>query len=151
MTKTRTTNSKKRKKTRTGSRVLLGVLLSFAALSVPAWSRGKDKAREAPVPHAVIAGTTFRPPGFALPGARVRITPESPQSGGTRLRAAEAITSPRGEFAFRVPAVPAKWLVRVDYSGYQTQTRTISIGAEERVDLSVLLEPVTGDAKGEKK
>jgi hypothetical protein len=149
--KTRTTNSKTKKKTRTGSSVLLGLVLGFAALSGSASAKGKDKAREAPAPYAVIAGTTFRPPGFALPGATVRISPETPESSGIRLKAAEAVTSPRGEFAFRVPAVPAHWLVRVQCNGYHAQTRTLSIDAEQRLDLSFLLEPVAGNAKGEGK
>jgi hypothetical protein len=120
-------------------------------LSGSASAKDRDKVREAPAPYAVLAGTAFRPPGFALPGAKVRITPESPESSGTRLKAAEAVTSPRGEFAFRVPAVPAKWLVRVESNGYRAQTRTVSIGSEERLDLSFLLEPAARDAKGEGK
>jgi hypothetical protein len=150
MMKTRTRNSKK-KRTRTGSKVFLTLLVGFAVLAVSAPAKGKDKGSEAPAPYAVIAGTTFRPPGFALAGARVRISPDTAQSGGTRLKPSEAVTSHRGEFAFRVPAVPAKWLVRVECSGYQTQTRTVSVDAEQRLDLSFLLEPAAGDAKGEGK
>jgi hypothetical protein len=131
----------KRTKTRTGSSLLAILLLVAAAFD----GYGKDK--KPPEPYAVIAGTTFRPPGFALPGARVRITPESDASGSVKLKSFEAQTDARGEFAFRVPVVPMKWTVNVQFSGYQAQTKAVSVDGEQRVDLSFQLEPAPGKPK----
>ena len=131
----------KRTKTRTGSS-LFAILLVFAA-AFDAY--GKDK--KSSEPYAVVAGTAFRPPGLALPGARVRISPESGSSGGVKLKFFEAQTDARGEFAFRVPVVPMKWTVNVKSSGYQAQTKTVSIDGEQRVDLSFQLEPASGNPK----
>ena len=141
--KTRT--KPKRTKTRTGSSLVLALLAVAGAFTAD----GKEK--KAPEAYAVIAGTTFRPPGFALPGAKVRIAPESTASGGVKLKSAEAQTDARGEFAVRVPVVPMKWTVHVQANGYEAQAKTVSIDGEQRVDLSFQLEPASGKPKGEAK
>ena len=78
----------------------------------------KDKAKEASAPFALIAGTVFRPPGFALPGAEVTSRPNSRK----RAVKAEEIGGGygcRGELAVRVPPVPANWRVDVKINGYR--------------------------------
>ena len=141
--KTRT--MRKRTKTRTGSS-FLAILLVITGT----WA-GYAKDKKASEPYAIIAGTTFRPPGFALPGAKVRIAPESSSSGGTKLKSVEAQTDARGEFALRVPVVPMKWTVHVQANGYESQGKTVSIDGEQRVDLSFQLEPAAAKPKGEAK
>jgi hypothetical protein len=144
--KTRRTRTSKKKMTtrRIGSSVIPGFLLLFGLFTVPGSARKKEKEKEKdkPAPHALIAGTTFRPPGFALPGSRVRIEPRSAESGGVRLKPAESVTDSRGEFAVRVPVVPMEWTVHVHADGYHPQARTVSVDGEQRVDLSFVLEPV---------
>ena len=142
--KTRTKKTK-RTKTRIGSSLLVLVL----ALAGTFHGHARDK--KAPEPYALIAGTAFRPPGFALPGAKVKVAPESPSSEGVKLKSAEALTDTRGEFAIRVPVVPMKWTVHVQANGYEAQAKTVSIDGEHRVDLSFQLEPVSGRPKGEGK
>ena len=142
---TKMTTRMKRTKTRTGSSILAVLLTVTGAPSVC----GKEK--KTPEPYAVIAGTAFRPPGFALPGAKVRIAPESSSSGGVKLKAADVVTDARGEFSFRVPVVPMKWTVHVQANGYQAQVKTVSIEAEQRVDLSFQLEPASGKSREEAK
>ena len=141
-TKTKKTT---RTKTRTGSS-LAAILLAMAGACV---GEGKDK--KAPEPHAVIAGTAFRPPGFALPGAKVRIAPESSSSAGVKLKPLEAQTDARGGFAIRVPVVPMKWTVHVQASGYQAEAKTVQIEGEQRVETTFQLEPAPGKSKGENK
>jgi hypothetical protein len=111
----------------------------------PLQAKKQDKPAAANASFSVIAGTAYRPPGLSLSGARVRIRPlEVPkQNTGAKLKGAEATTDSRGEFAFRVPAVPAKWSVEVSAGGYQPQSKTVSIEGEQRIDLSFVLEPET--------
>ena len=135
------------KRTRTGSSLLL-VLLALTGLALPAPGY---KDRRAPEAFAVIAGTAFRPPGFALPGAKVKIAPGSATAGGVKLKAIEAITDSRGEFAVRVPVVPMTWTINVQGSGYVAQSRTVSVEGEQRFDLSFQLEPAPEKPKGEGK
>ena len=84
----------------------------------------------------------FRPPGFALPAVEVVIAPEQPEVNGVKLKKSEAVTNSRGEFAVRVPPVPAKWRVDVKSNGYRPEQRAVSVEGEQRVDLSIVLEPV---------
>ena len=101
----------------------------------------KEKARDASAPFAMIAGTVYRPPGFAMPGAEVIITPEATESGGGKVKKVETVTDARGEWVVRVPPVPAKWRVDVKIKGYRPEQRSVSVTGEQRIDLSIILEP----------
>jgi len=141
--KTRNWTKKRTKKRTTGSSsrfVAVAALLTL--LSVHALS-GKKKEKPAAESFAVIAGTTYRPPGLSLPGARVRVRPEptADASQAKKLKGAEVVTDSRGEFAIRVPAVPAKWVVNVQASGYQPQSKSVATEGEQRLELSFVLEP----------
>jgi hypothetical protein len=100
----------------------------------------KQKSRDASAPYALIAGTVFRPPGFALPGAEVIVSPEQPEVNGVKLKKEKAVTDARGEWAIRVPIVPAKWRVDVKIDGYRPEQKSVSIEGEQRLDLSIILE-----------
>jgi len=89
----------------------------------------------------MIAGTVYRPPGFVMPGAEVLIKPEVTESGGVKLKNVETATDARGEWVVRVPAVPAKWRVDVKIKGYRPEQRFVSVTGEQRIDLSIVLEP----------
>ena len=148
-TKTRT-----RKKTTSGSRAL--AILVLAALTVPMATPAeqlffkpiyfkKDKPKKSsqtPQSFGLIAGTVFRPPGFALPGAEVVITPESKPPDGIKISKLKAVSDARGEFAVRVPAVPMNYTVNVKSSGYKEQQKAVQIEGEQRKDLTFELELV---------
>src|SRR5687768_3632884 len=152
MRRTRTSKRKMKKK-RIGSSGSIAFLLVLGLIAVPGVAKKKDKEKDQPFPtaFALIAGTTFRPPGFALPGSKVRIEPRTTAFESIRLKPAESVTDSRGEFALRVPAVPMEWTVRVQANGYVPQVRTARVEGEHRVDLSIVLEPVQGQMRGEGK
>ena len=50
-------------------------------------------------------------------------------------------TNTRGEFAFRIPAVKASYLVTAGAKGYQRQQKTVDVQPEERVDVTFMLSP----------
>jgi hypothetical protein len=132
-TKTPTT---KTTKTRTGSR-LLAILLLCAGVSVCAPKKEKPET----APYALLAGTVYRPPGFALRGVKVSVEPEQSESNGVKLKKSEAVTDSRGEWTVRVPPVPAKWRINVKVNGYRPESRSVSVEGEQRVDSSIVLEP----------
>jgi hypothetical protein len=142
------TTKKRTTKTRTkiatiGSSWALPAILIFlcAVFSNPVLSAAKkERSKNAVAPYALIAGTVYRPPGFALPRAEVVISPEQPEVNGTKLKKAQAVTDARGEWAIRVPPVPAKWQVNVNIDGYLPEQRSVSVEGEQRVDLSITLE-----------
>lgn len=83
--------------------------------------------------YALIYGTVFRPTGHAMPGAEVVLQSD----GGKALKTK---SSARGEFTFRVPAKPLRYTVTVKAAGFKTESKSVSVQADERVDVTFLLE-----------
>jgi len=107
-------------------------------LAAPVWADKKPKAsHENSEPFAVIGGTVFRPPGFSLPGAEVEVTPET--TG--KAKKIKLVSSARGVFTVRVPAVPMKYKVDVKCNGYLPQQQTVEVEGEQQKNLTFTLEP----------
>ena len=83
---------------------------------------------------AIVAGTVFRDPGFAMPEAKVVL-----MAGPRKVQ--ESTTNYRGEFLFRVPAKEAKYVVRATMKGYRPDEKEAEIQGEERVDINLVLKP----------
>jgi hypothetical protein len=88
-------------------------------------------------PDAVIAGTVFRDPGFAQPGASVVLALKS--APAKKLQ--HQTSSPRGEFTFRIPAGPNTYLVTAALKGFQAARQEIEIQGEEQINATLLLVP----------
>jgi hypothetical protein len=90
--------------------------------------------------YGLVVGTVFRETGHALPGAEVTLiaNPENPQ--GKKPKPQRQTSTMRGEFTFRVPAKPMRYNLTVKAAGYQTQTKSVTIQADERSDSAFLLE-----------
>src|SRR6266478_4820442 len=124
-TSTRMRRMTRTKRTKTGSSLaglLLCGLLSSAA--------GKK-----PEPYAVVAGTVFREDGFSLPGASVTLLPKDAPKG----KKLEAVSDARGEFAFRIPAGAAAYVVKAARKGFQPAEKEASVSGEGRVDVTLIL------------
>jgi hypothetical protein len=87
--------------------------------------------------YAVIAGAIFRESGHAFPGVEIELLPGKPDKKNKRqtLR-----SSPRGEFAFRVPAVEMEYSLSVKVEGYRPESKRVKIVGDERVEQNFLLE-----------
>lgn len=83
--------------------------------------------------YALIFGTVFRPNGTALPAAEIALQGPSGKPRKTR-------TGARGEFAFRVPAKPLRYTVSVKAAGFRPESKEVAIQADERADVTFLLE-----------
>lgn len=112
--------------------------LLFGLACLPALAQ---KNRQ-PSPQAVIAGTIFREPGFAVAGAEAVLTVETPPAGVKRFRPMKTTTSARGEFFFYLPAASAKYRVKASARGLEPQEREVEIHGEERVELYFNLKPL---------
>jgi len=121
---------KKRKKKRLGS--CLTLLASIGMLS--ALLAADDRK---PAPAGVIAGSVFRNTGLALPGASVTV--KGLEKG--KKKQWKTTANNRGEFLVRVPPGPAEYNVNVTAGGYRAYDKVVTFGADERIDLSVILEP----------
>ena len=116
---------------RIGSSVLL-----LVAVVLPALGADKKKVE----PYGLVAGTVFREPGFALPGAQVTVV-ANPEQGQTpvKIKKMQALSDVRGEFAFRVPPVAMRYTIHVSANGYHPEEKSVSIQGEERTEATFQL------------
>lgn len=130
----RTTKKRKRRKRTTIGAKSVALLLLFAlALVGPA---GLIAAAVPNAQSAVIAGTVFREPGFALPGATVTLTVKTKPQGAKSPRSQKATADGRGEFAFYVPPRTAQYLVTVTARGYVQQEKVVDVNdSPDRMDV----------------
>lgn len=144
-----------RRKTRTkriGSNALrLAALIAVLGSVVPALCG--EKGRKQPAPTALVAGTVFRESGLSFPGVDLILEAVPDSAKRTKGRPWRAVSDSRGEFAFRVPAGPARYTLAASAPGMEPWKTQIEIQGEERVDLSIVLKSKGGSQKrpGEEK
>ena len=106
------------------------LLLSAASLV----AAGAQKEQE----YAIVAGTVFRDPGYALADAKVMLS-----AAGTPKpkKLQEAVSNYRGEFLFRVPPREAKYVVKAALKGYRADEKEASVSGSERIEVNLVLVP----------
>ncbi len=87
--------------------------------------------------YALIAGSVFRESGHAFPGVEVKLAPAQKSK---KFKPQSVRTTPRGEYAFRLPAEAMDYEVSVAVSGYRPESKRVKIVGDERVDENFLLE-----------
>lgn len=95
--------------------------------------------------YAIVEGTVFRDPGYALADAKVTLRASEP-AAGKQAKKQEATTNFRGEFLFRVPAVEAKYVVTANRKGFKEDSKEAAISGggvpgAERVEVNLVLSP----------
>jgi carboxypeptidase family protein len=117
----------------TGSK-RVAILAVALPLFLSAVSLAGDKK---PAAYAVVAGTVFRDPGYALPDVKVVLMQREPKP----KKLQESTTNYRGEFLFRVPPVEATYVVRASLKGYMPEQKEAKISGEEHIDVNLVLSP----------
>ena len=116
-----------------GSR-LIAIVMALCAGSLGLVAAKKHQ----PGSHAVVAGTVFKDPGFALPDANVTLTlRDDPKA----KKLQQEVSNPRGEFSFQVPAAPATYLVKASLKGFHPDQKEAAISGEDRVEVTLTLVP----------
>lgn len=125
-----------RKATSAGRRLLAAAMLLLACGS-GLMAEKKPKAAE----YGLVVGTVFRENGFAFGGVEVKLEAD-PEPGftGKKPKGQKTVSSPRGEFSFRVAPKPMRYTLSVKAPGYQPMSKSAAIQADERVDVTFLLE-----------
>jgi len=113
---------------------LLLLLLCAGTQSLPA----QDKAA-----YSVIAGTVFREPGFALPGAVVTLEAVEAPAKGKRMKPQKVMTDRHGEYAFRLPPTETKFKVMAVAKGFVSQEKETTAAPGVRMDVFFELKPET--------
>jgi hypothetical protein len=133
MTRTKTRKRRKRKKKRIG----ISLLLALIAI-LPQAQAGKKKTE--PESYALVSGTVFRDPGFALPNATVTLTPApSQEAPAAKIKKLQTACNSRGEFVFRIPPVSMHYTVRAAAKGYHAEEKPIEVEGEARIDVTFSL------------
>ncbi len=96
---------------------------------------------------SLVRGAVFDVKGYSLPGVRlklVRVANEEEAKDKKKIASVKMdyITNSRGEFAFRLPPVRARYQVTALIRGYKSQVKTVDVGEDEAVPLAFSLEPV---------
>ena len=112
-----------------------GLVLLLATQFLPA----KDKEKQ-PESYALLSGTCFDGRGFRLAGASVQIELTSEPTVKLKKKKWEAISSPRGEFAIRLPAGQHTFRVTAAKDGFKSVEKTVSFEADERQDIALSLD-----------
>jgi len=89
--------------------------------------------------RSVIAGTVFRDPGFAVPGAEIEMI--EVRTDGKKAKPLKTVTDGRGEFAFTVPPVEAKYRVKASAKGLQPEEKETTSSPGVRMDVFFSLKP----------
>lgn len=131
MMRTKTRKKRKRKK-----RIGISLLLSLIAV-LPQAQAAKKKAQ--PESYALLSGTVFRDPGFALPNVTVTLTPDPADPSSGKTKSLQTVSNPRGEFTFRLPPVNMRYTVRAVAKGYHQEEKSIEVQGEARVDVTFSL------------
>lgn len=107
-----------------------------------AWEASPDRNKP-PKPYALIYGTVFGPDGHSVYGVRIRIRPAREKKTRWQLYSDHS-----GEFAQRVPAGQADYVVWADLKGFKSPEGkklqagsevTVHIQNDERADISLHL------------
>jgi hypothetical protein len=116
------------------------MLLVFLAINAAARDREKPELK----PYALIFGTVWGPDGRPLYGVKVKIR----RSDDKKVRW-EQISNHTGEFAQRVPAGKADYIIFADVKGYKLPSGkhlkpgsevTVHVENDERADTGIHLE-----------
>lgn len=96
---------------------------------------------------SLIRGAVFDSQGASLAGvhlklARVRTEDEEKEHKSVGSLSLSYTSNSHGEFAFRVPAIRARYQVTATIRGYKPEIKQVDVNESESVPLSFSLEPV---------
>lgn len=100
----------------------------------------KEKEKEKKL-VAVIAGTVFRDPGFALAGVEVELV--EVRTDGKKAKTRKTVTDGRGEFAFYLAPEEQKYKVKATAKGLQPEEKETTATPGARMDVFFTLKPAT--------
>jgi hypothetical protein len=93
--------------------------------------------------YCLLAGSSFNERGFSLSGVTILVEMRVEAAQKVKRRKWELVSSPRGEFAVRLPAGKNAFLVTATKKGYKAIEKTVEFSYDERQDIVFNMEPVT--------
>lgn len=103
-----------------------------------------DKAKKR---TSLLRGSVFNSDGQSLAGAQVKLIRIATDDEAKEHKKPDSLsksytTNGRGEFAFRLPSVRARYRVTASAEGHKTETKTVDVNEDESVPLAFTLERV---------
>jgi hypothetical protein len=91
--------------------------------------------------EAVITGTVFRDPGFALPNAEVTIE----AADGGKFKKMRVVSGGRGEFTFRLPEGRRRYVLQVKARGFAPASLQVEVEGAATETVTFTLSPESKD------
>jgi hypothetical protein len=126
---------------RMGSPVVLLFVVYCTCLCInqkPTSAEGKERE-----PYALLMGSCFDQRGFSLPGVTLVVQMEPPVDQKVKQQRWRMLSSPRGEFAVRLPAGKHSYLINASKRGFMTLEKTVAFEGEERHDIIFNMGPLS--------
>jgi hypothetical protein len=102
----------------------------------------KSEKKTVPEEYALLIGSCFNSQGFSVAGVSIEVSLKPAEGQKPSKQSWQAQTSPRGEFALRLPPGPATYQIRVKGPGWQPQEKEVEFVKDERMDVVFNLEPI---------
>jgi len=119
--------------------VITDAVLLVAWLGFGGAAAKEKKQAEA---YCLLVGSCFNERGFSLPGVTILVQPKSELGQKAIKKKRELVSSPRGEFAVRLPAGKSTWFVTAKKKGYRPMEKTVEFANDERQDIVINMEPL---------
>jgi hypothetical protein len=119
---------------------LLGLWFLFSGPFLA--DKKKKEPPPAPTPYALLEASCFNSQGLSLSGVSAEVTIKANPGEKPSKHNWRAVSSPRGEWALRLPPGPITFVVRVKREGFQPQEKEVTFTLDERQDIVFNLEPV---------
>ena len=130
---------RKKTKKRRKRKKRIGISLLLLLIAAPLAAEAGKKTVE-PESYALISGTVFRDPGFALPNAAVTLTPiPPPQTPPAKVKKMQTVCNARGEFVFRVAPASMRYTVQAAAKGYHPEEKSVDVEGEARIEVTLSL------------
>jgi hypothetical protein len=112
---------------------LIAGLAFFSASLSPVLHAAATKEKEIP-PYCLLMGSCFNDKGLSLPGVDILVErKQDPAIKGKKKW--ELVSSPRGEFAVRLPAGKRAFIVTAKKKGYKPMQKVVEFTYDERQDI----------------
>jgi hypothetical protein len=93
-------------------------------------------------PYCLLVGSCFNQKGFSMPGVSIVVEMKVEPGRKLKKRKWELISSPRGEFAVRLPAGKNSFLVSATKKGCKPVEKAVEFVNDERQDIVLNMEPL---------
>jgi hypothetical protein len=119
------------------------LIVSCCWLVMLAGTPAQEKKPAPPQSYALLIGSCFDEKGLSLPGVSVLAKLKASSNPKLSKGRWPAVSSPRGEFALRLPAGANTFVVAVKRAGFKPQEKDVTFSEDERQDVVFMLEPLT--------